>query len=478
MQSIEILEVNMNYESLIPLYILEEKKQKILQQYDQIDEKSVNQEFIEIYVEMIESDDIVKQHFGLLAIRRLISINQNPNSFEITQAIIESSIVPKLMQIVDLQSNQLFLFEALWILTNIASGTNQQTQVIVKNGAIPILLKHLNSKHYNILEQVFWAIGNIAADEDGDFRNIIIQQGGLFKIVQISEKLMKENRSQLVKLCSWTLRNLSRGNPNQYIDKYKRQIINLFTYIINKFDDQETLFDAYWGLYYISNSKNGLDSIQEIINTGIIDRFIQLLKSNCTVQIIALDLRIIKKILGGSQSQKEYVLNKNIIDNFAHLLTKLELKSIRREICQCLSNIIAGNQSQIKRLINNDQILKSLESIFIFENVETQIEIAFIFSNALKYINQNDILRLVDYGVLQIFGRTLGLQTASSQQKIEILNSSDFILKNVSSLKEEPKKFIMEQLPIFQIQNDDKADEKLINCKEEYFIKWQRFIEN
>ncbi|CAD8080817.1 unnamed protein product [Paramecium sonneborni] len=470
----------MIYELMIPQYMLLEKKQKILQQYHEIDVKTENPELIQIYVEMILSDDIVKQHFGILAIRKLISANQNQQ--EIIQAILDFNMIPILIQILEQYSNQLFIYEAIWILANIASGTNLQTQVIVKNGVIPNLLKHLDSENLFIVEQVFWALGNIAAD-DAEFRNDIIQQGGLNQLIVISEKLIQENKIHLLKLSSWTIGNLSRGILNQQkIKKCKRQIINYFTYIIDKFDEDDTLTDTCWALVYISNPNSGLDSIQEIINTGIVPRLVNLLKRNQTNSITQGCLKIIRNLLTGSESQLDYILNQDILIIFGDLLSKLQLKSLIFEVCQCITNITAGNHNQLKKVIDNDIIMNLLLSIFIITTPEIQIQIACVYSNMLRKIKQYDILRLVDKGVLMIFGQTLRLQRTSDLQKIEILKQLDCIFKNASFEQDYIKILIMDFFKILDnldVQiNDGEEDENYINCESIYFEEWKNFIKN
>ena len=53
-------------------------------------------------------------------------------------------------------------FEAAWALTNIVSGTSEQTEIVVNADSLDPLVKLLYSTDLKVADQAAWALGNIA----------------------------------------------------------------------------------------------------------------------------------------------------------------------------------------------------------------------------------------------------------------------------------------------------------------------------
>ena len=75
-------------------------------------------------------------------------------------------------------------YEAAWCLTNIASGNNDQVEVLLKNGAIKAFIMLLNSPHISVADHAIWGLGNIAG-ENHLIRDLVLNEDAVLPISNI-----------------------------------------------------------------------------------------------------------------------------------------------------------------------------------------------------------------------------------------------------------------------------------------------------
>jgi hypothetical protein len=99
------------------------------------------------------------------------------SSHSIIQQVVDSGAVPVLMMLMKEAAYPQLQYEACWIVTNIASGSNLQCQSVVDKGCIDLFLQLLYENRPFLNEQALWGLGNLAAD-CSQFRDDILMKGG------------------------------------------------------------------------------------------------------------------------------------------------------------------------------------------------------------------------------------------------------------------------------------------------------------
>jgi len=156
--------------------------------------------------------------------------------------------------------------EAAWSLSNLASGTSQQTEAVVDNGAIPELTKLLGSSNKEVYSQAVWTLGNIAGD-NVQMRNVVLQGGAVGPLINIVEKAISEGDMSLIRQGTWALANLCRGKPlAPFI--LLQDMIPVFAKIIMGLEDPDVLMDAFLSISTLSDGNS--ERIQRIFDSGVV----------------------------------------------------------------------------------------------------------------------------------------------------------------------------------------------------------------
>lgn len=345
------------------------------------DNSSEKEDFQNIKVGLL-SNNLQRKLNSTIKIRKMLSVQKNAPIDE----VIKAGIIPIFLDFLKNTQEKQLQFEAAWVLTNVASGTSDQTSVIVNGGAIPLFIDLLKSPVKNIKEQSIWALGNITGDSPQN-RDLVLEGGVLKPLI---EELNFSQGISFTRNSIWTLSNLCRGKPGPKVN-YLRQIIS----VLGKFifsEDSGVLADVCWAFSYISDGSR--ERIQLVIESGSLLRITELLMhSETIVQTPA--LRVIGNIATGDDTQTQAIINCGALPCLLTLLSSY-FKSIKKEACWTISNITAGNPQQIQSVIDAN-IIPTLIYILKHSEIEIKKEAAWAISNATS----GGISKQINYMVKQ-----------------------------------------------------------------------------
>lgn len=323
--------------------------------------------------------------------RKMLSKQRNPP----IKDFINSGMVPKFVTILERFDNPSLQFEAAWVLTNIASGSSDETKVVVDAGAVPRFVKLLSSPQAQVCEQAVWALGNIAGDGP-NLRNFVLAHGALGPLLGIIQPGIN---IQFLRNVTWTLSNLCR-NKNPAPEKAAvEQILPALAHLI-KHTDKEILSDTCWGLSYLTDGTN--DRIQLVIDSGILPSLVNLLGHH-EVNVVTPSLRAVGNIVTGTDEQTQLVIQHNALYHFKNLLTHSKA-SIVKEASWAISNITAGPKEQIQAVINAGLvplIIDVLKGSNSARDFKSQKEAVWAITNFTSASTPDQINFLVLSGVIE-----------------------------------------------------------------------------
>ncbi|CAB4063504.1 KPNA3_4 [Lepeophtheirus salmonis] len=365
------------------------QKRRNLTDDEESTRESLSIEKLSIIVNNAVSDDPKVQLDAVQSARKLLSSDRNPP----IDALIKSGILPVLVGCLEKYENPSLQFEAAWALTNIASGTCEQTQAVVEANAVPLFLKLLSSNHQNVCEQAVWALGNIIGDGPS-LRDYVI---GLGVVQPLLSFINPEIPISFLRNVTWVVVNLCRNKDPPPPQPTIVEILPALNVLIHH-TDINILVDTVWALSYLTDGGN--NQIQMVIDSGAVDKLVPLL-SHREAKVQTAALRAVGNIVTGTDEQTQKVLDCNALSHFPSLLNHHKDK-INKEAVWFLSNITAGNQTQVQAVIEHN-LIPMIINLLEKGDFQTQKEAAWAISNLTISGNKMQVSYLIQRSVIPPF---------------------------------------------------------------------------
>uniref|UniRef100_A0A8C1UKL3 Importin subunit alpha n=1 Tax=Cyprinus carpio TaxID=7962 RepID=A0A8C1UKL3_CYPCA len=386
-----------------------------------------------LFNRIISSDNATSDNQGIQlsavqAARKLLSSDRNPPIDD----LIKSGILPILVHCLDRDDNPSLQFEAAWALTNIASGTSEQTQAVVQSNAVPLFLRLLHSPHQNVCEQAVWALGNIIGDGP-QCRDYVISLGVVKPLLSFISPSIPIT---FLRNVTWVMVNLCRHKDPPPPMETIQEILPALCVLIHH-TDVNILVDTVWALSYLTDAGN--EQIQMVIDSGIVPYLVPLL-SHQEVKVQTAALRAVGNIVTGTDEQTQVVLNCDALGHFPALLTHPKEK-INKEAVWFLSNITAGNQQQVQAVIDAN-LVPMIILLLDKGDFGTQKEAAWAISNLTISGRKEQVAYLIQQQVVPPFCNLLTVKDAQVVQVVldglsNILKMADEEAETIANLIEE-----------------------------------------
>ncbi|KAG8946029.1 Importin alpha subunit (Karyopherin alpha subunit) (Serine-rich RNA polymerase I suppressor protein) [Tulasnella sp. 424] len=306
-------------------------------------------QIIPAIVSGIHSDDRHTRLIATIKIRRLL---QNRPGHVGIQSIINSGLVSTVVEMLSSEDSK-FRAEAVWIVSNIASGTTGQKATVADAGAIPKLVAMSLTDAGDAQEQALRALGYIGWDS-ARCRDLVVKAGGVKLALDVLDG--PENYTEKVQVAaSWVLTPYLTARPGA---QFALQVTGQMIPILTKFICEPSVISwdtPGYAVKALAQICTNEEAAELTIKTGILPRLVELCtKGDNDLRCDA--VRCIGQFTAGTEASTDAAVAAGLLDALKACIGHHSVM-IRENACWAASNVAAGSLSQVNALLNDGLLL-------------------------------------------------------------------------------------------------------------------------
>ena len=339
----------------------------------------------ELRAHMFSEDPALQLNKTQLLRRALVKFNPLVEHNPPIQQVVESGVVPRLVEFLDQDHNPPLQYEAARALTNIASGTVDHKRCLADAGAVPAFVRLLTSPNKRFRGRVLRALSRLSDGPDECIQAMVTAG-----VTPCLVELLRSPFSSLLIPALRTVGNIVAGDVSQtqvMID------LNALPALLLLMDHRKPVVrqEACWAL---SNVTAGTaDQIQSVINAGLFPKLVELLRSSNPNVHNQAARAASNATNGGTPEQVLCLVGQGVVPPLCALLTVADAKVVTVAL-QGLENVLEADEcgsqydesdivAQITVAGGLDAIeaLQSHENPFIARRAKRMLETFFPWEN-------------------------------------------------------------------------------------------------
>lgn len=344
----------------------------------------------------VESEDLLQQHYGVIGIRKVLSLKtQQP-----IQEVMDHPAFFKIFKMAQDTVNLHLQLEATWVLVNLASGNTEQTNSLIQKNVIELFVKLTKSPYPQIQEQAIWGIGNIAGDCVA-FRSKVMQAKAPESLLEV---LNTQVSSVIYGLIVWVFSNMCRLRPSEErFSVVTRAMLMVLKEAFKTSTDIVVVQDCLYGFY-----QNVKSETADIFRDNLF--LLRLLKMYSEAQANYVNQRsvmsAIHTLLGGftsdSDTHTEMVINAGFLTYLKNSLF-IPDSATAREVCWIMSNLAIGKKEQLQTLLAEPLLFESIAKMCQHEDEILAREATWTICNMCLCKATEVVQELINKGVIALF---------------------------------------------------------------------------